>query len=485
MKRIAVVVCAILAAFLLAACAKTAAPTPMPSEVTIIPSASPSPTPADSGGGSVVLPTGPLPDAPYTPPSSPPRYYAGPTQALIPSESYGRIVPYLGGWINAPYESWSNLYGLCDLSGKIICDPVYNDVKIVGDGKNSLYALTTYQPVWNGGSYVQNFVTTLCPADGRWAETYDNAEFDLSSTNWINGTVKFDYITVKKDGKWGVVGYDGKQLLPFEYADPVRFSDGLAAVLSGDGKSLYYIDITGKRVLGPYEAPEIDWPDDWGPQPPGVRTEDFIFCGGFALFYQDGQYGIIDKTGKVVITPEDGAKNDYRYSWDGDQLTVYNASEIAYTMMPDGTLKQNTPGTEFEVDGGFINYPGDGIILLPNGEYVVYRVNKWRVYEKEANLNVLDPVSDEMSGYPQYIDLNGAGVIVAKTLYFDDPAAWYVTGYDYRVYDLNCAPLLPDAFEDVVPVGGYLAVRTADSGGLIDAKGSWIIKVPILSYLPD
>jgi len=256
MKKLAVTIIALLIVFSLAACNRPAAPASSPPVAPV----------------SVVLPTGPLPDAQYTKAMiAPQRYYGDKTTALIPSDRYGPIVPYLGGVEQSPY-GWlpQNLYGFCDLDGRIVCDPVYDQVAVVSRGGDSLYVLTAYEPAEDRDNGYRN-VTTICPTDGSWTAAYGDVMYS-TWTYWTN-SLKLDYITASMDGKWGVLDHDGSILLPFGYTEPVCFSEGFAAVLSDDGKSMWYIDITGKMVFGPYEMPPPDSTD----ADPRILLHRFLF----------------------------------------------------------------------------------------------------------------------------------------------------------------------------------------------------------------
>jgi len=486
--------------------------------VTATPSA-----PPPSGPVSVVLPNGPLPDESYTNAATQPpkRYYAEPMLGLVASDTYGRIVPYIGGTIVFHYDDeMSNLYGLCDLSGRIICDPVYNTVWIISDGETSLYALKVNKvslvEIKEDGdtyySYVENSTIKICPLDGSWTQTYESVH-SMIYTSYTS--IISDYIAAKKNDKWGVIGYNGDVILPFQYISPVYFSEGLACVPSDDGKTIWYIDSTGEQILGPYDMtpPITDWYSAMGSPPYPLRN--FIFYNGYAPFCQDGKQGVIDKTGQVIIPAEydrvqileygmvgyeiDGnwglmtdagkvimelTSNGWFY-FDGEGLFFYNDDTGEHIeILPDGTtlpfVISTFDRTTIEINGKKIllpessyNYPW--VTPLPNGTYLVeyyldtYMSARWRIYDKNAN-----PVSDEVLGYVEYIDLDGTGILLSSYYWSQ-----------IRIYDLAGNLIITDIFRDIDPIGSYLMVRTSDHGGVIDAKGNWIIKVPLFDYFPD
>lgn len=90
---------------------------------------------------------------------------------------------------------------------------------------------------------------------------------------------------------WGYIDKTGKEVIPCIYQLADNFSEGLAAVkiLSEDGKYKYgYIDKTGKVVI-PFEY-------DFGRG----------FFDGYAAVRKNGKWGFIDKSGAVVIPFEYG-----------------------------------------------------------------------------------------------------------------------------------------------------------------------------------
>ena len=90
---------------------------------------------------------------------------------------------------------------------------------------------------------------------------------------------------------WGYIDRDGKQVIPCIYQLADNFSEGLAAVeilSEDDGYKYGYIDKTGKVVI-PFEY-------DFG------RS----FIDGYAAVQKNGKWGFIDKSGEIVIPFEYG-----------------------------------------------------------------------------------------------------------------------------------------------------------------------------------
>ncbi len=92
------------------------------------------------------------------------------------------------------------------------------------------------------------------------------------------------YAAAQTDGKWGLLGNDGKKLLAFSYDSVGMYDDESGLVnVSKDGE-WYYVDLRGRRRLAPGSGYEYLGP----------------FSGGIAPACRDGVWGYIDRGGREV-----------------------------------------------------------------------------------------------------------------------------------------------------------------------------------------
>lgn len=111
-------------------------------------------------------------------------------------------------------------------------------------------------------------------------------------------SLKGGFFACKRNGKWGWVGINGQQAIPFQYETVMAFSEGLAAVSShGTPKGHTY----GMRF----------YPAKWGfinflGQLVIEEKYDDVknFSHGIAFVEIYGKWGAIDKTGKIIIPIE-------------------------------------------------------------------------------------------------------------------------------------------------------------------------------------
>ena len=111
-----------------------------------------------------------------------------------------------------------------------------------------------------------------------------------------DGYETFDNDTIgifKKDGKYGYYNVNTKEIvIAADYEKAKRFSQGLAAVVK-NGR-VGFINLNGETVIGfDYAHNKLDGDDKC------------VFRYGYcAIANMEGKYGVIDQTGKWVITPE-------------------------------------------------------------------------------------------------------------------------------------------------------------------------------------
>lgn len=110
---------------------------------------------------------------------------------------------------------------------------------------------------------------------------------------------KEGFFACKRNGKWGWVGINGQQAIPFQYETVMAFSEGLAAVSSkGTPKGHTY----GMRFYIPAKWGFINF---LGQQVIEEKYDDVKnFSHGIAFVEIDGKWGAIDKSGKIIIPLE-------------------------------------------------------------------------------------------------------------------------------------------------------------------------------------
>jgi hypothetical protein len=295
----------------------------------------------------------------------PPRFHEGPVTEFIPMD-YGKILPFLGQQNQTEWYMTAELFGFIDAGGRIICDPVFSAVEKLTYGDRYAFVATSH---WlEGGtasdaswwSNIESFkavITSNGSFFGKFDDVY-TGDFFLESNH--------EFIPVKRGDKWGLIDFDGNQILPFEYPNAPLFSDGLAAVFEWAGYEwmweyfqnnvpFYYIDIAGNMVLGPFEPP----PMVAYVEPFALHLEAVRFFDGLAMNFKDEEYGFIDRAGRVVIP--------HRYLFTGSGQIGWNEAGLALVVLPETREEflSEWGHTEQIIASGLIDREGNLIVQMP------------------------------------------------------------------------------------------------------------------------
>jgi len=503
---------------------------------------------------------------PYEPPPEPERYYNGAVGEFIPSQDYGRVYPYIGQVQKAKPNSegyWfpsSCLYGFVDEKGRIICDPVYDKAMFLSFGNKAAYVMqktafrqgvVTYHGDFDGeymewsedirskqeGHYI---VVSL---DGSFAGSYEDVYYD----GYYEGIKAFEYIPVCKDGLWGVIDYDGTEILPCKYYNEPLFSEGLAAVYKDDNNIYYYIDPTGNQVLGPFN------PGEW------LRLYDLTFSHGRAMVTSSAPYisgawndakqsfdpnysdnrtflGFIDTDGQIIIP--------IIYSKAAWRQKGYDKNGLAAVLLMETTRKQTNNTTYISFDNmnakaGIIDVNGKYVVSLrkttwtgrcqdraffQEGDYYFFSGDKGlEIFNKAGEkLKANDSIKEYRKCLEGDIFTTDTGIVNIKTgeVYYsgetpyignDEYRPWgapyggseviqldgrpCVLGYlwnwkhDYfepckfGVLDKN-GPVIDFEYENLVWMGEYFCAVQGNYGGLLKPDGTWFFKVEFKN-IPD
>lgn len=191
-------------------------------------------------------------------------------------------------------------YGYIDKTGKVVISPKYDNPRDFSQG----YAAVRVENRWWG--YIDKTGKQI--TELKYDEAMDFSEglaavrvgekwgyIDKTGQEVIS--LQYDYAkefseglaAVRLDGKWGYIDQTGEVIIDINYDTEVRsFSEGLAVIRKYENRESKYgvIDKSGNEVLTPQYRLIKD------------------FSEGLAAVQIDGKWGFIDKSGSVVIEPK-------------------------------------------------------------------------------------------------------------------------------------------------------------------------------------
>lgn len=322
-------------------------------------------------------------------------------------------------------------FGLVDLKGKKILELEYDEISVL-DGVDSSLIIKKDDNIG------------LCDYEGNII-----IGTEYKQIKPIGNTYKNGYITVNKDGLYGVIDFNKVVILQNKYLDikPI-YSSGKYAVKIDEGykvidknesvladKSFQDVkDIIDNNIIfkenGKYGITNINLENKVEP-----KYEDITYMGNnHYIVKNNGKYGIIDVNNQVQL--------DLKYS----SIENQNASGIVIAKneqdqydIYDSTITLRLVVDEIEIYSEYMQ-------VLIDGKYKYYN---FKFEEKESKTLYAnnDIIADEKDGKFGFVTSNGENIVEYK---YDD------------VTELNKY--------------GYAGIKKGDLWGAVDSKGKVVIE---------
>ena len=241
-----------------------------------------------------------------------------------------------------------NIWGVIDSNGDTVIDPSYEEMITIPNSKKDVF-LCIYDVNYETGEYktkVLNSKNEEIFTQYEQIEAISNK--DASSNIWYEENV----LKVKKDGKYGVINLEGKELTPYQY-EGISAVQGIRNTLkvTKDGKS-GIVNEEGKEIL-PAQYADIT---NLGKS----NLEGFIVKAG------DGKYGIVDNSNQVIIE----AKYDEIQKIYGNDMYVVKKEGKQVLLKKDGTEVLTSGYDEIKE---ILKNVENGIIYKKDGKYGIMK----------------------------------------------------------------------------------------------------------------
>ena len=241
-----------------------------------------------------------------------------------------------------------NKWGIIDSTGNTVIDPSYAEMIVVPNSKKDVF-LCTYDVNYNTGEYKTKALNSKNEEifqDYEQIETIQN--HDKNNNLWYEQ----DILRVKKNGKYGVINLEGKEILPCEYNE-ITALEGIKSTLKivKDGKC-GIADNTGKVLLEAQYAEVTNLGQD--------------NKAGFIVKSEDGKYGIVDYSNTQVLE----AKYDEIYKIHANDFYVVKQDGKQVLIKKDGTV---TLSEGFDEITAILKNIENGVIYKKSNKYGVMK----------------------------------------------------------------------------------------------------------------
>ncbi len=213
-------------------------------------------------------------------------------------------------------------WGCIDHAGKLIIQPKYELILACKDGRMAFNV---------GGALKEQLDGATHFTEGRWGVLSWNGRVVVPAQYMHVNGYQEGYAAVETEGGWGFIDRDGKMVVGPRFLDAKYFREGLCPVgmsvarpIGGASKRFGFVDKHGEVVI------------------PAKYEDVGHFCEGLAPVKTEGAWGYINKSGAVKIAP-----------------TFGYASEFT----PSGLARVSVGRSAVSAKFGFIDREGNWVIL--------------------------------------------------------------------------------------------------------------------------
>lgn len=282
-----------------------------------------------------------------------------------------------------------NKWGVINSSGETIISPSYEEMIIIPDSKKDVF-VCTYDVDYETGEYKTKVLNSK---NNEIYTDYEQIEAIQNNDNINNVWYEENILRVKKDGKYGLINLDGKQILNTDYDEITAISgiknslktkkDGKCGIVNTEGTTIIenkYADITN---LGKDDK------------------------AGFIVEEDNGKYGVVSYTGTQVLDNkydkiEKIHANDMYVISEGNKQKLINKDgsvvlESGYDKIKTLLTKKEN-GIIYEKDGkfGVMNLSGETTISADNedlqeardGIFIAKRNGKYGIIDLNNDVKV-------------------------------------------------------------------------------------------------
>ena len=274
-------------------------------------------------------------------------------------------------------------WGVIDNNGESVINPSYEEMIVIPDSKIDIF-LCTYDVDYQTGEYKTK---ALNAKNEEILTQYEGIEALPNKDNnhlWYEQ----DILKVEKDGKYGAINYDGKEILPIEYEE-ISSLEGVEGTLRIKKNGKYGIaSIEGKILI------QTNYADI---QPLGEKHST-----NYIVKDESGKYGIIGYSETTVLPFEyEEITNIY-----GNNMYVITKGGKQVLIDKDG----NEILTEgFDKIKQILKTEGEGVIFEKGGKFGIMNLNGEVTQEAKY-----EDLSEAKTGFLIYKQNGKYGIITSK-----------------------------------------------------------------------
>ena len=234
-------------------------------------------------------------------------------------------------------------FGVINNDGETVITPEYTEI-IAIPNKDVPIFVCTYDVNDQEGTYktkVINQKNEEIFKEYNKVEAIDN--FDSKQNIWYEDNI----LRVQKDGKYGLIDFEGKEVLPCDYEEIVALKGVTNNLLVKKDGKVGLVNEKGQTIIN------TEYKD--------IKTLKEGYKNEYIIVNDNNQYGIISTTGTIIVEPK---YEDVKY---------LNNSEM-FAVKETGIWKLINKDSQILIDGGYDNIieaKGENVVVEKGGKYGV------------------------------------------------------------------------------------------------------------------
>lgn len=334
-------------------------------------------------------------------------------------------------------------WGIIGTNGETVINPMYQEIPIVIDKSKDVF-LFTYDINEEDGTYKTKAVNKN---NEQLFTNYDKVEalenYDSAENVWYEKNV----LKVEKDGKWGLIDTNGKEISEIIY-DNIKTLKGIQNSIIVEKEGKYgLLNCNGVKILDTNYSEILNFGDD--------------YINGYITKNQDGKFGIVNVSGEQVL--ENNYEEIYNIYSDkyfvigenGNQQLINKDKEKVLTENFDEIKQITSTGVIYVKDGkyGFMDFEGN--IIIEAGYDVLNEINTGIfLAQKDGKAGLIDKDKNEKVAFN------------FKNIYYNQKAGIYIAENEdltQTLIDSNFQTKVVGILSELNTDKGYMKIKVDDS----------------------
>ena len=320
-----------------------------------------------------------------------------------------------------------NKWGVINSNGETIIDPAYTEMIIIPNNKKDVF-ICTYDVNYETGDYKTKVLN--CNNEEIF-KSYDKIEAIQNSDSNNNLWYESNVLKVRKDGKYGLINLDGREILTVQYDEITAMPGIINSLKTKKEEKVGIVNSEGKVII------ENKFAD--------IETLGDNDKSGFIVKNENGNYGVVNYLGIQVLEPK------YK------EVKKVSGNDM-YVIIEETGEKLIDKEGNVVLESGFDKIKD----ILKNKENGI-------IFEKDSKYGIMN-LAGEIKINPEYQDLKEIkdGILIAKLndkygiidianenkLGFDYTSINYIEGADiYTIENGNTSTSVLDSNYEVKLTG--------------------------------